>query len=290
MLKSYVIAARPKTLPAAIVPVWVGCALAWHSTGNINWYLAVWTLLGAGAIQVATNLFNDAIDFERGADTEKRLGPRRVTASGLLSPRAVYRGALVCLLVACLCSIPLLQCRGWVIVGIGIPSLYLAYGYTGGPFPLAYLGLGELFVVLFFGLVAVGGSFFVQTGQWDWPAVILGLQVGLLSALLIAINNLRDVEEDRKSNKKTLAVRFGEAGVHRMITGFVAVAMALSFVGFSYGVPWFPVLSIPWYFAGLFCVDGVWSTPPGRRYNRFLLIAAVQLMLFAALFTVAVAL
>ena len=95
MLKSYVIAARPKTLPAAIVPVWVGCALAWHSTGNINWYLAVWTLLGAGAIQIATNLFNDAIDFERGADTEKRLGPRRVTASGLLSPRTVYRGALV---------------------------------------------------------------------------------------------------------------------------------------------------------------------------------------------------
>ena len=290
MLKSYLIAARPKTLPAAFVPVWVGSLLAWRSAGSVDWYLALWTFLGAAAIQIATNFFNDAIDYERGADTEYRLGPQRVTASGLLSQRAVYGGAWACLIAACLCSLPLLQSRGWVIVAVGIPSLYLSYGYTGGSFPLAYLGLGEVFVILFFGLVAVGGSYFVQVGTWDWPAGVLGLQVGLLSAILIAINNLRDVEEDRRSHKNTLAVRFGSVVIHRMITAFVVVAMMLSFLGSFYGAPWFPILSIPWFLIGLFCVRGVKASPPSERYNRFLAIAAIQLMLFAMLFTVAVSL
>ena len=290
MLKSYLIAARPKTLPAAFVPVWVGCLLAWRSAGSVDWYLALWTFLGAAAIQIATNFFNDAIDYERGADTEYRLGPQRVTASGLLSQRAVYGGAWACLIAACLCSLPLLQSRGWIIVAVGVPSLYLSYGYTGGSFPLAYLGLGEVFVILFFGLVAVGGSYFVQVGTWDWPAGVLGLQVGLLSAILIAINNLRDVEEDRRSHKNTLAVRFGSAGIHQMIAAFVVVAMMLSFLGSFYGAPWFPVLSIPWFLIGLFCVKGVKASPPSERYNRFLAIAAIQLMLFAVLFTVAVSL
>ena len=290
MLKSYLIAARPKTLPAAFVPVWVGSLLAWRSAGSVDWYLALWTFLGAAAIQIATNFFNDAIDYERGADTEYRLGPQRVTASGLLSQRAVYGGAWACLIAACLCSLPLLQSRGWVIVAVGIPSLYLSYGYTGGSFPLAYLGLGEVFVILFFGLVAVGGSYFVQVGTWDWPAGALGLQVGLLSAILIAINNLRDVEEDKRSHKNTLAVRFGSVVIHRMITAFVVVAMMLSFLGSFYGAPWFPVLSIPWFLIGLFCVRGVKASPPSERYNRFLAIAAIQLMLFAMLFTVAVSL
>ena len=288
MLKSYFIAARPKPLPAALVPVWVGCLLAWRSTGALDWYLALWTFLSAAAIQIATNFFNDAIDHERGADTEYRLGPRRVTVTGLLSPQAVYGGAWACLIVACLCSLPLLQSRGWIIAVIGLPSLYLSYGYTGGFFPLAYLGLGEIFVILFFGLVAVGGSYYVQAGTWDWPAGVLGLQVGLLSAILIAINNLRDVEEDRRSNKKTLAVRFGSVVIHRIVTGFVVAAMILSFFGGLYGAPWFPVLSIPWFLIGLFCVRGVRSSPPSQLYNRFLAISAIQLILFAILFTVAI--
>ncbi|HCQ39091.1 MAG TPA: 1,4-dihydroxy-2-naphthoate octaprenyltransferase [Verrucomicrobiales bacterium] len=288
MLKSYLIAARPKTLPAAFVPVWVGCILAWHVTGELHWDLALWTFLGAAAIQIATNFFNDAIDCERGADTECRLGPRRVTASGLLSRRSVYCGAYACLLTACLCSLPLLQSRGWIIAVIGIPSLYLSYGYTGGIFPLAYLGLGEVFVILFFGIVAVGGSYFVQVGTWDWPAGVLGLQVGMLSAVLIAINNLRDVEEDKRSNKNTLAVRFGAVAIHRMLTGLVVVAMMLSFLGSYYGLSWFVALSVPWFLVGLLCVRGVKASPPSRRYNRFLAIAAVQLMLFAILFTAAV--
>jgi len=289
MLKSYFLAARPRTLPAAIVPVWVGCVLARKYVGEIDWFLALFTLLGALCIQIATNLFNDAIDHEKGADTRERLGPQRATAGGLLSRRAVYGWALVFLFLACLASLPLIQSRGWVIIAIGLPSLYLAYGYTGGPVPLAYLGLGELFVILFFGLVAVGGTFYVQTGEWLWPAGVVGLQVGLLSAVLIAINNLRDLKEDRQSGKKTVAVRLGPGVLQQLTGGFVILAMILSLCGHYYGVGWFFLLSVPWCAVGVTCICGVKASPPGRHYNRFLAGAALQLVLFAVLFTVAAA-
>ena len=288
MVKSYILAARPKTLPAAFVPVWVGCVLAWKTTGETHWTLALLTLLGAMSIQIATNLFNDVIDHEKGADTETRLGPKRATASGLLSRPAVYGGACFFLLVACLASLPLVQSRGPIVIAIGLPSLYLSYGYTGGPFPLAYHGLGELFVILFFGLVAVGGTFFVQTGEWTWPAGVLGLQVGLLCAVLISINNLRDLEEDRKSGKRTLGVRFGRGNLQRVIAGFMALSLMLTFCGLWYGVPWFPLLSVPWFVVGAFSVRGVMASPPGRHYNRFLGYAALQLVLFAVFFMISV--
>ena len=289
MVKSYILAARPKTLPAAVVPVWVGCTLAWKSTGKIDWPLALFTLLGALCIQIATNLFNDVIDHEKGADTRARLGPQRVTAGGLLSSRAVYGGACLFLLLACLASLPLVHARGSLVIAIGLPSLYLCYGYTGGPFPLAYLGLGELFVILFFGLVAVGGTFYVQTGEWVWSAGALGMQVGLLCAVLIAINNLRDLEEDRESGKRTLGVRFGRNVLQRVIVGFVVLALILSLCGLWYGAPWFPLFSVPWFAMGAICIRGVRSSLPGKRYNRFLGYAALQLVLFAFFFMVAVA-
>ncbi len=289
MLQSYTVAARPKTLPAAIVPVWVGCVLAWKMTGDLDLFLALVTLLGALCIQIATNFFNDAIDHEKGADTQERLGPQRATVGGLLSRRAVYGGAFFFVLLACLISLPLVQARGWVIVAIGLPSLYLSYGYTGGPFPLAYLGLGELFVILFFGVVAVGGAYFVQTGEWLWPAGVLGVQVGFLSAVLIAINNLRDLEEDRRSGKKTLAVRFGPDVLQRIASVFVLLAMLLSLFGYCYGADWFFFLSVPWFVVGVTCIRRVKSSSPGQHYNRFLAVAALQLVLFALLFTVAAA-
>jgi len=289
MLKSYFLAARPRTLPAAIVPVWVGCVLAWKFVGGLDWILALFTLLGALSVQIATNFFNDAIDHEKGADTRERLGPQRATAGGLLSRRAVYGGAFIFLFLACLASVPLIQSRGWVIIAIGLPSLYLTYGYTGGPVPLAYLGLGELFVILFFGMVAVGGTFYVQTGEWLWPAGVVGLQVGLLSAVLIAINNLRDLKEDRESGKKTVAVRLGPGVLQQMAGGFVILAMILSLCGHYYGAGWFFLLSIPWFAVGVTCICGVKASPPGRHYNRYLAGAALQLVLFAVLFTVAVA-
>ena len=144
MLKYFVMAARPKTLPAAVVPVWVGCALAWQVAGQVNWWLAMCTLAGALCIQVATNLFNDAIDAGKGADTDERLGPVRVTASGLLSVKQVFGGAFLFLLLTVAFGWPLAMACGWPIILIGVVSMYLSYGYTGGPFPLAYKGLGEV--------------------------------------------------------------------------------------------------------------------------------------------------
>jgi 1,4-dihydroxy-2-naphthoate octaprenyltransferase len=207
--KSWVLAARPKTLPAAVVPVWAGCVLVWKVTGTFDLGLALATLAGAVCIQIATNFFNDAIDSQKGADTEERIGPVRVTASGLMSSRAVLGVGALFLCLAIWAGVPLFQARGWMMVLIGVPSLFLAYGYTGGPFPLAYLGLGELFVILFFGVVAVAGTVFVQIGEWWGSAVLLGVAVGALSAILISINNLRDVEEDAQTGKRTLAVRWG---------------------------------------------------------------------------------
>ncbi|MDA7536653.1 1,4-dihydroxy-2-naphthoate octaprenyltransferase [Akkermansiaceae bacterium] len=222
-LKAWLLAARPKTLPAAIVPVWSGCLYAQYFEGVFDLRLAVLTVLGAILIQIATNFFNDVIDAEKGTDTAARLGPQRMTSSGLLSPKKVYLASAVMLICAIVVGFLLIQARGWWVVAIGLPSLYLSYGYTGGPFPLAYRGLGEVFVILFFGLIAVGGSVFVQTGQWLPGGWILGLQIGLLSAVLIAINNYRDVEEDRAAGKNTIVVRFGRPAV-RVLIFFMTIA------------------------------------------------------------------
>jgi 1,4-dihydroxy-2-naphthoate octaprenyltransferase len=288
-LNSWILASRPKTLPAAIVPVWVGCVLVWELTGAVDWALAVFTLLGAMCIQVATNLFNDAIDAGKGADTEARVGPRRVTASGMLSSRAVYIGAAVFLLLGVACGVPLVMERGWVMVAIGIPSLFLAYGYTGGPFPLAYLGLGELFVILFFGFVAVMGTVFVQMGEWPWSGAVLGLQVGLLSAVLIAINNMRDEEEDRQTGKRTLAVRTGRRGMLGGLHGMIYLPMVLTGFGGSFGMPKLLLLSIPWFLLGLTILRLLKKTEPGPAYNGYLALAALQLMGFAVAVTIAAA-
>ena len=215
--KAWLMASRPKTLPAAIVPVWAGCLMAWDLERVFDPRLAVLTVLGAIFIQIATNFFNDVIDARKGADTAARIGPKRVTVTGLLSARAVYTGAVLMLLLASICGVLLFQERGWAIIAIGIPSLYLSYGYTGGVFPLAYRGVGELFVILFFGLVTVMGTIFIQTAHWPREGLVLGLQIGLLSAVLIAVNNYRDVEEDRVAHKLTLAVRLGRPVVRSLI-------------------------------------------------------------------------
>ncbi|MGJ8697241.1 MAG: 1,4-dihydroxy-2-naphthoate octaprenyltransferase [Verrucomicrobiaceae bacterium] len=216
-VRPWILAARPKTLPAAIVPVWAGCLYSWKEAELFDLRLALLTVLGAIFIQIATNFFNDVIDAEKGADTEKRMGPVRATASGLLSRRAVYLGAMVMLLASVAVGGVLFLERGWWILAIGIPSMYLSFGYTGGPFPLAYRGMGEVFVILFFGLVAVGGTVFIQCGEWIPGSFLLGLQIGLLSAVLIAVNNFRDLEEDRAAGKMTIVVRFGRPPVRWLI-------------------------------------------------------------------------
>lgn len=282
-LKDWIDAARPKTLGAAVAPVLVGTVIGWRFGGEWHPWLAACTLFSCIALQVATNWFNDAIDFVKGSDTAARLGPRRITASGVVTPKQVLTSACWMLAVAAALSVPLFLTRGWPILAIGIPSLYFCYGYTGGPAPLAYRGLGELFVILFFGLVAVTGSAFVQSGQWHVEALVAGLQIGCLSTVLIAINNLRDVEEDTKSNKRTLAVRFGTTFARWEVTGLVLAGCLASFywLHFYQGAEstlLFPAMIICGFTWQL--VRGVWNLTK-EKLNALLATAAKLLLMIS---------
>jgi 1,4-dihydroxy-2-naphthoate octaprenyltransferase len=290
MLKAILLATRPKTLPAAVVPVWLGTVLAARLQGEWRLDLAGWTLGGALAIQIATNFFNDALDHEKGADTERRTGPVRVTASGLLRPQAVIGWGLAFLGVAAICGLVLLRECGWPIVAIGLPSMFLAYGYTGGPFPLAYRGLGELFVLLFFGFVAVAGTVFVQTHRWPPEAFLLGAQVGLLSSVLISINNLRDRVEDAGSHKRTLAVRCGPKFARLMIWAEIKLAALLGLVWIFVGHPDLLLATLPLWTLGLRISWGALSLDEGREMNRLLGLAGLQLVAFAGVFHLVVGL
>lgn len=286
----WLLAARPKTLPAAIVPVWVGSMplLVDGDPETGSWLLFWCTLSSCLCIQIATNLFNDAIDHKKGADTEHRLGPKRVTAAGMLSQKTVMAGALGFCALAALIAIPMIMERGWPVVGIGAVSLFFAYGYTGGPFPLAYRGMGELFVILFFGFVAVLGSYFVQSGDLGGSSIwILGLQCGLFSSVLIAINNLRDIEEDRKTGKKTLAVRFGKAFAKWEIHIFtiIGIILFLPLLQAAKQMDDPPSLGIfGFFFLAVFSgipLRGIRKHDPGEVYNGFLAFAGLQLLVFA---------
>lgn len=280
-------AARPKTLGAAVAPVLAGTALGWRLSGEWHPWLALSALLACMALQVATNWFNDALDAMKGADTEKRLGPRRITASGVVGAAAVMRAGALMLLVAVLLSLPLWWVRGWPIVAIGIPSLYFCFGYTGGPMPLAYRGLGELFVILFFGLVAVTGSAFIQSGIWHVEAVVAGLQIGCLSTVLIAINNLRDREEDSGTGKRTLAVRWGERFARAEIVSLVLLPHVLGIYWWSIGMNqllWLPMLAL---LPGLVVCLRILRGERGAGLNRLLAMSGGMLVLFSVLFVVA---
>lgn len=219
-MNTWLLAARPKTLAAAVTPVIVGTALAFANLATIHWPSFAFALLGAVFIQVGTNYVNDALDFRKGADTQARLGPTRVTQAGLLSAEAVLRGAYLCFFLAAVCGIPLILRGGWPIAAIGIASIVAAYAYTGGPYPLAYHGLGEVFVMIFFGFVAVCGSFYLQALMIEPVAWIGGFAVGSLAVVILAINNLRDFDNDRASNKRTLAARFGTTFAYAEIVVF----------------------------------------------------------------------
>jgi len=287
--RAWVLASRPKTLPAAVVPVLLGGWLARSDVGGeVAWGL-VWLALGCAiCIQIATNLFNDVIDADKGADGVGRLGPVRVTQSGLLARRAVWGAAAAMLVLAGVLALPLLWERGWLVLAIGLPSLYFCYGYTGGPVPLAYRGLGELFVVLFFGLVAVGGSYFVAVGGWSWGAVVLGVQVGALSTVLLAVNNLRDIEGDRGVGKMTLAARYGVRFGRMEILILVALPQVVGswwWVAGDWRAWLWPMGALV---AGVPVVVGVMRQAPGAGYNRLLGLAGLQLLLFGALWAMGI--
>jgi 1,4-dihydroxy-2-naphthoate octaprenyltransferase len=222
-LRLWLVAARPRTLPAAVAPVLVGTALA-QEEGTFHPLRFACALVGSIFIQVGTNLANDYSDARRGADTEDRLGPVRVTAGGLMPPRHVLVGTWVAFAIAVAAGAYLVAVAGWELLLVGAASIAAGVLYTGGPKPYGYEGLGELFVFLFFGVVAVVGSYYVQVEDLEWEAFALSAPVGLLASAILVVNNVRDVDTDRRAGKMTLAVRLGRDRARRLYAAMVALA------------------------------------------------------------------
>lgn len=228
---AWLLAARPKTLTAALAPVLVGTGLAAHH-GRFALGPALAALAGAVLIQIGTNLANDYYDFVRGGDTAERVGPVRVTQAGLIVPGTVRNAMIFVLAAAMLPGAYLVAVAGWPIVWIGLASIACAILYTGGPFPLAYHGLGDLFVFVFFGLIAVGGTYYVQALSWPPGALLAGAGLGALSTALLVVNNLRDIETDARAGKRTLAVRLGRTGTRAEYVLLLVVGALVPLVGF----------------------------------------------------------
>jgi 1,4-dihydroxy-2-naphthoate octaprenyltransferase len=246
-MSNWVLAIRPKTLFASIAPVILGLTIAYLQINHLNALVAVLTVLCALLMQVASNLANDYLDALKGIDTDKRLGPTRVTHSGLI-PATTMRNALVMTMVtAFLLGIYLMYVGGPVIIFIGLLSLYFAYGYTGGPFPLSYKGLGEVSAFIFFGIVAVCGTTYLQTHTFSKLALLMGMGPGFISATILAVNNLRDIETDRETKKRTLAVRFGETFQRKLCVGLIiASSLLLILVAALYHYVWLiPAVFLP---------------------------------------------
>jgi 1,4-dihydroxy-2-naphthoate polyprenyltransferase len=238
-MRIWLMAARPKTLPAAIAPVLVGTSLAIEA-GTFHPVSFLAALLGSIFIQVGTNLANDYSDARRGADTEDRLGPVRVTAGGLAPPRQVLLATYITFGLAVLCGVYLIAVAGPELLLVGVASILAGVTYTGGPKPYGYEGLGELMVFLFFGVVAVVGSYYVQIQELPWQAFVLSVPVGLLAAAILVVNNVRDLETDRRAGKRTLAVRLGRERTRALYAGIVGGAFVAAVV------PWLAGSLTPW--------------------------------------------
>lgn len=245
-LKAWCLAARPKTLAAAVAPVLVGCALA-AFYDKFSLVPALACLLFAIAMQIAANLINDLYDFLKGSDGEGRLGPLRATAQGWITPDCMKKGILAVVAFGCLCGSLLMLYVGWQLLFVGIFCVLFAYFYTSGPFPLAYNGLGDVAVVLFFGLVAVGFTAYVQIHAWPLPLTLAGIATGLAVNVLLVLNNYRDVENDAKSGKRTLVVLLGKrfglylylgSGLTAALLGIVTCY--LLGISFCWGMLFFP--------------------------------------------------
>lgn len=285
-LQIWLIAARPRTLPAAVAPVLVGTALAW-TVGSLDWIAFIAAALGALFIQVGTNLSNDYSDARRGADTEERLGPVRVTAGGLVPPKQVLVATYASFGLAVLCGVYLIIIAGPVLLLIGAASILAGVLYTGGPRPYGYEGFGEVFVFTFFGIVAVTGSYYVQRQALEWEAFVLAVPVGLLASAILVVNNVRDLDTDRRAGKKTLAVRLGRANTRRLFAAMLALAyptaLVPSLVGSLNAWPLLVVLTIP---IAVALVKTVASHTDGPTLNSALAKSGLLELAFCLLLTI----
>jgi 1,4-dihydroxy-2-naphthoate polyprenyltransferase len=284
-LSAWIMAARPRTLSLSMAPVAVGAALAWAMERELHWSAVVAALAGSMLIQLGTNLHNDAADSERGGDGPDRVGPPRVTASGLLDAAAVKRGALACFAVAVLVGAYLVLLGGWPILLLGLLSILSGWAYTGGPHPVAYTPLGELFVVAFFGLGAVCGTYWLCTANLRAAAIEAGLAVGLLTAAVLLVNNYRDVEADTRVGRRTLAIAAGPATTMWIYSGLMLIPFVL-LLPINQALPrghvWPALIALPLAVAMIHCFI---REPQGRGFNRILVRTVLTQLLFSVLLT-----
>jgi 1,4-dihydroxy-2-naphthoate octaprenyltransferase len=279
------LAIRPRTLPAGAAGVVMGSALAWgEGRFRLDAFLAC--LAASLLLQIGSNLANDVFDYERGTDTAERLGPTRVTQSGLLSPAQVRGGMAVVFGLAAIIGLYVAWLGGWPIIVIGVAAILAAIAYTGGPFPLGYHGLGEVFVFIFFGLASVAGTYFVQAGAVSTAAWWMTLPPGLIITAILVVNNLRDIDLDRKGRKLTLAVRLGERATKGEYLACMIVAYLVLPLATAIGViPWWALLawlSLPPAFRATHAV----LTQEGRPLNAALADTGMAALLFSLLFWV----
>lgn len=288
-MNPWILATRPRTLPAAIGPLLVGNILA-INLAQFSWFIAAISMLCGVLLQVAVNLANDYFDFKSGIDTHERLGPVRVTQSGLLAPEKVRNAMLVCLALALVVGSILIYHGGWPIALLALLSILGALGYSGGPYPLASHALGEVAAFIFFGLVAVVGSFYLQAGTTNTAAWLLGSAIGLFNAAIMLVNNTRDIPTDAKAGKLTLAVKIGEDQARVLYQALVYLPFALIIGGFFLGLlPGLPVL-----LGGLSLIlarklNSEFSQTSGEALNPLLGKTAKLTIIFSALFSLGLA-
>ena len=286
----WMLAIRPRTLPAAAAGVLLGAGIAWKTAGHVPPILPALVILACAILlQILANLVNDVADFQKGTDTAARLGPLRVTQSGLLTPRQMWTGVVVNILLAALGGVYLAWIGGWPVIAIGAASILIAVLYTVGPFALEDIGLGDLFALLFFGLVAVGGTVYILTGRLPGLAWLGGLAAGCLTTAILVVNNVRDIESDRLAGRKNIPVVWGrEAGEfeYGLMLGIAyVVPVAARLLGWAPIWALIPLVTLP---RALSLYKQIRSLPPGRQFNQLLADTAQLLLVFSVLFGVGV--
>jgi len=282
-LSPWIMAARPRTLTLSLTPVIVGAALAWAVEREMHWRAVAAAVVASMLIQLGTNLHNDAADSERGGDGPDRVGPPRVTASGLLNASAVKRGAIVCFAIAATIGLYLAVIGGWPILLLGILSILSGWAYTGGPLPIAYTPLGELFVVAFFGLGAVCGIYWLCSGVISTVAIETGLAIGLLTGAVLLVNNYRDAEADARVGRRTLAIVAGPGLTAWIYAGLMLLPFALLRpIGDALprGSVWPALLALP---VTIVMIYYFVREPRGRGFNRILVRTVFTQLLFGIL-------
>ena len=286
MLKIWWMAFRPKTLMAAIAPVMIGTAMA-YGDGIQHFPSALLCLLGALTIQIGTNLANDYFDFIKGADTKDRIGPTRVTQAGLVKPETVRLSFIIAFTLSALICVLLVMRAGWPIALIGIVSIISGIFYTAGPKPLGYIGLGDIFVLIFFGPVAVAGTYYVQSYEMNMAVILAGISPGLISTAILVVNNLRDRDSDSQTGKRTLVVRFGQSFAHTEYLTALITASLMPVLIYGFMEDHLPILasSITMFFA-IPSIKTVLTQSDGDSLNKALAYTGKLLLIYSIMFSI----